>query len=182
LQCYDEAMKTVFLDRDGTLIVDPADLRVDEVGEIELFADTLEAMKYLADHDFNIVVITNQAGIAEGRFTEETFWAIHNAFVDMLAPSGIQVLRTYVSPHSRHDDHDWRKPNPGMLLQAAQDFNLNLSDIYMIGDRLTDVQAGINAGTKTILVKTANTNVAAPEATYTAPNLLDAAKYVVANS
>ena len=68
-----------------------------------------------------------------------------------------------------------------MLLQAAKDFDLNLSEMYMIGDSHSDIEAGINAGTKTILVKTANTNVEAPEATHTAPNLLDAVTYVVTN-
>ncbi len=175
-------MKTVFLDRDGTLIVDPADLRVDSLDEVVLFPDTLVAMRYLADHNFNAVIITNQAGIAEGRFTEQTFWQIHNAFLEMLEPTGIQILNTYLSPHGKNEGHDWRKPNPGMLLQAAQDFDLNLPEIYMIGDRPSDVQAGINAGTKTILVKTGNVDVEAPETDYTAPHLLDAAKYIVAQS
>ncbi len=69
-----------------------------------------------------------------------------------------------------------------MLLQAAKDFGLNLSDIYMVGDSHSDIMAGINAGTKTVLVKTANMNVEASEADYTAPNLMDAVKYIVAHS
>ncbi len=175
-------MNTVFLDRDGTLIVDPADLRVDSLEEVVLFPDTLQAMRYLADHNFNAVIITNQAGIAEGRFTEQKFWQIHNAFLEMLEPTGIQILNTYLSPHGKNEGHDWRKPNPGMLLQAAKDFNLNLSEVYMIGDRLSDIQAGINAGTKTVLVKTGNVPMEAPDADYSALNLLDAVKYVVAQS
>ncbi len=70
-----------------------------------------------------------------------------------------------------------------MLQQAAEDFNLNLSQIYMVGDSQSDVQAAIKAGCKGgILVKTANQNVESPNAVYTAPNLLDAAHYIVANS
>ena len=95
-------MKTVFLDRDGTIIIDPDDLRVDGTDEIELFPDTIEALTYLADHDFNAVIITNQAGIGEGRFTEEEFWKIQNKVLEMLAPSGITILKTYMSP-SRKD-------------------------------------------------------------------------------
>jgi histidinol-phosphate phosphatase family protein len=175
-------MKTVFLDRDGTIIVDPPDLRVDKVEKIQLFPDSIEALRYLAEHDFNVVIITNQAGIAEGRINEEEFWTIHNKALEMLSPSGVKVLKTYMSPHGSDAVTEWRKPGPGMLLQAAKDFELNLSDIYMVGDNHSDIMAGMNAGTKTVLVKTANENVEAPEATYTAPNLLDAVKYIVNHS
>lgn len=78
---------------------------------------------------------------------------------------------------------DWRKPGPKMLLQAADDFNLDISKIYMVGDNQSDIQAAINAGCKGgILVKTANENVESPDSVYTAPNLLDVAHYIVANS
>jgi D-glycero-D-manno-heptose 1,7-bisphosphate phosphatase len=69
-----------------------------------------------------------------------------------------------------------------MLLQAAKDFELHLPDIYMVGDRLSDIAAGINAGSKTILVKTGNSDVEAPEASYTAPHLLEAVQYAVTHS
>lgn len=70
--------KIVLLDRDGTVIVDPPDLRVDKVDKIELFRDSIEGLKYLADNDFAVILITNQAGVEEGRLTEEEFWQIHN--------------------------------------------------------------------------------------------------------
>lgn len=175
-------MKVVFLDRDGTLILDPPNRRVDSVDKIQLFPDSIAAMEYLAEHDFKVVIITNQASIAEGRLTEEQFETINNKVVERLSESGVIILRTYMSPHGSNEVNEWRKPGPGMLLMAAKDLNLNLADIYMIGDRLSDVQAGINAGTKTILVKTGLDDVEAPEADYTAPNLLDAVKFVVNNS
>lgn len=175
-------MKTVLLDRDGTLIIDPEDLRVDSIDEIELFSDSIEALKYLAEHGFNVIIITNQAGIAEGRFSEEKFWEIHHEVLAMLATSGVKILKTYMSPYGKDVVNQWRKPGPGMLLQAARDFGLNLSETYLIGDNRSDIQAGINAGSKTVLVKTANYNVEAPEADYTAPHLLDAVQYVVSQS
>ncbi len=171
-------MKTVFLDRDGTLIVDPEDLRVDRIDKITLFPDSIAALKYLADHDFNVVIITNQAGIAEGRLTETEFWEIHTRVLELLAPAGAKILKTYMSPHGENEVNEWRKPGPGMLLQAAKDFNLKLPEIYMVGDSRSDIMAGIRAGTKTVLVKTANHNVEALEADYTAPNLLDAVQYI----
>jgi len=177
-------MKTVLLDRDGTVIVDPPDLRVDTIEKIELFEDSIEALKYFADNDFAVIFITNQAAIEEGRLNEEGFWHIQNEVLNRLAPSGVKVLKTYMNGEmAKPDATEWRKPGPKMLLQAAEDFDLDLSKIYMVGDRQSDMQAAFNAGCKGgILVKTANENVESPNAVYTAPNLLDVAHYVVANS
>lgn len=177
-------MKVVFLDRDGTIIQDPLDERVDAIEKIELFPDSIEALKYLADNDFAVVLITNQAGIAEGRITEEEFWKIHNEALRQLAPSGVNFIKTYMNGEAGPDASDWRKPGPKMLLQAAEDLGLDLKEIYMVGDNQSDIQAGINAGCKgSILVKTArNKVVESPNAVYSAPNLLDAAHYIVANS
>lgn len=174
-------MNIIFLDRDGTVIKDPGDERVTSEEKIELFPDTIEALAYLAQHDFSVVLITNQAGISEGRITVEDFERINNKVIEMLKPSGVTILKTYMCPHGPDDKCDCRKPSPKMLLAALEEFNLEPQNIYMVGDRESDINAGINAGTKTILVQTANIHVEAPQATYTAPNLLDVVKYVVNN-
>ncbi len=176
-------MKVVFLDRDGTLIPDPSDDRIDSIEKVHLFDDTVQALRLLANNGFYAVVITNQAGIAEGLLTEKDFETINKHAESLYAPSGIKILKTYMSPHGTDEVNNWRKPGPGMLLQAAEDFNLDLSTIYMVGDRTSDVMAGKNAGTKTILVQTARVSVDSDAgADYTAPTLLDAAKYIVNNS
>jgi len=177
-------MKVVFLDRDGTIIQDPPDERVDSIDKIELFPDSIEALKYLADNGFSAVIITNQAGIAEGRLNEEEFWEIQKEVLARLAPSGLSILKTYMNGEAGPDASEWRKPGPKMLLQAAEDFSLNLSDIYMVGDSLADIGATINAGCKGgILVKTArNRVVESPDAVYSAPALLDAVHYIVENT
>jgi D-glycero-D-manno-heptose 1,7-bisphosphate phosphatase len=178
-------MKVVFLDRDGTAIQDPPDERVDTVDKIELFPDSIQALKFLAANGFSVVFITNQAGIAEGRLTEDEFWSIHNQVLARLAPSGVHVLKTYMNGEAPGPNAtEWRKPGPKMLLQAAEDLNLDLGEIYMVGDNESDIQAASNAGCKGgILVKTArNKMVESPDAVHSAPNLLDAAHYIVANS
>lgn len=177
-------MKVVFLDRDGTVIQDPPDERVDKTEKIEMFPDSIEALKYLADNDFAVVLITNQAGISEGRITEEEFWNINNEVLKRLESSGVKFLKTYMNGEDGTEASEWRKPGPKMLLKAAEDFNLNLQDIYMVGDNQSDIQAGINAGCKgSVLVKTArNKVVESPNAVYSAPTLLDAMRYVVTNS
>ena len=177
-------MNILLLDRDGTIIADPDDERVDSVDKIKLFPDTIEALQYLAKHDFAVVLITNQASIAEERLTEAGFWHIQDEVLRQLEPSGIQILKTYMNGEAPGPGaSEQRKRGPGMLLQAAADLDFNISTVYMAGDRATDVQAAINAGCKGgILVKTARVNVDSPDAIYTAPSLMDAARYVVANS
>jgi histidinol-phosphate phosphatase family protein len=177
-------MKVVFLDRDGTIIQDPIDERVDNINKIELFPDTITALKMLADHGYNAVIITNQAGIAEGRITEEDFWKIHNEVLNKLAPSGINILATYFNGESGDPDaSEWRKPGPKMLLKAAEDLKLDLSQIYMVGDNQSDIDAGINAGCKgSILVETArNKKVQSDNAVFSAQNLLKAFKFITQN-
>jgi len=176
-------MNVVFLDRDGTVIYDPPDERVDKIEKIKLFPDSITALKFLADNDIGIVFITNQAGIAESRITEDDFWRIHNEVLMQLAPSGVKVFKTYLNGEAEGAVSEYRKPKPGMLLQAAKELNLDLSKIYMVGDHQSDVVAGINAGCKgSILVKTANVNVESKEAVFTARNLLEATKFIVENS
>lgn len=179
---YDDGMNIVFLDRDGTVIVDPKDERVDTVKKIELFPDTIEALKYLADNDFAIVFITNQAGVAEGRISEDDFWRIHNEVLKQLKPSGVKVLKTYMNGEAPGPNAtEWRKPGSMMLLKAAEDLKLNLANIYMVGDSESDILAGIKARCKgSILVETAtNKKVASTHAVFSAPHLIDAVQYVV---
>jgi len=174
-------MKAVFLDRDGTMIVDPPDLRVDNLSDLHLFPDTVEALKLLATLDFGVIEVTNQAGIGEGRIDQTEFKHINNMFIDLIEASGINFLKIYVCPHKPEDNCACHKPKPLMLLEAAAEFDIDLAESYVIGDRESDILTGVNAGTKTILVQTGNTPVVSPEATYTATDLLDAVKYIAAH-
>lgn len=174
-------MRAIFLDRDGTIIADPPDERVDKAEKIELFPDSIEALTKLATLDYVVILVTNQAGISEGRINEQGFWKLHAIVLEKLASSGIKILKTYVCPHGPHDNCECRKPKPTMLLQASKEFDIDLENSWMVGDRQSDVMAGVNAGTKTILVKTANVPVESKEATYTAPNLLDAIEYIASH-
>ncbi len=171
-------MKVVFLDRDGTVIKDPPDERVDRLDKIELFPDSLKALKLLSTLDYGVIIITNQAGIAEGRINEAEFKIINNKVVDLLEQSGVKILKTYMCPHVAADNCECRKPKPTMLLQAAKEFGIDLSSSWIVGDHESDIKAGLNAGAKAILVKTANKPENSEDATYTAKNLLEAVKYI----
>ncbi len=172
-------MKAVFLDRDGTVTVGvPKYERVSSLDKVELLPNTLEALKQLADLDYGVIFVTNQVGLSEKLITIEQFWEINNKILELIAPSGIKVLKTYLCPHGESDDCDCRKPKPKLLLDAAEEFDIDMSQSWMIGDRPSDVMTGVNAGTKTILVKTGVPTVESPEATFTAPSLLEAVQYI----
>lgn len=176
-------MKAVFLDRDGTMIVEPPHERLVWEHDIKLFPDTIQALKLLQGNGFALIEVTNQAGIGEGLITLEKFWELEVGGVETeLAKGDVKLAKTYVCPHAATDNCVCRKPKPHLLQKAAEELGIDLRSSFMIGDRPTDIEAGINAGTKTILVKTASLPVEAPQATYTAANLLDAARYVVEHS
>ncbi len=174
-------MKAVFLDRDGTMILDPPDLRVDNLSDLHLFPDTVKALRLLSTLDFGVIEVTNQAGIGEGRIDRAEFEHINNMFMDLIEASGVKFLKIYVCPHKAEDNCACHKPKPLMVLEAAAEFDIDLAESYVIGDRESDIMTGVNAGTKTILVQTGNTPVVSPEATYTATDLLDAVKYIAAH-
>ena len=86
-------MKIVLLDRDGTVAAEPPDYSIDSIDKIQLWPDTLDALKYLAEHGYAVVFVTNQTAIAQGLMDEAQYWHIHEAILDRLRPSGVQVLK-----------------------------------------------------------------------------------------
>lgn len=172
-------MKAIFLDRDGTVNVGvPKYERVSSLDKVELLPKTLEALKLLATLDYGVFFITNQAGISEKLITMEQFYEIDNKVRELITPSGIKILKTYLCPHGEKDDCECRKPKPKLLLDAAREFNIDLTQSWMLGDRPSDVMTGINAGTKTILVKSGVPTVESDQATFTATTLLEAVQYI----
>jgi histidinol-phosphate phosphatase family protein len=171
--------KVVLLDRDGTVIVDPPDERVTSEDKIRLFPDTLSALKKLADAGFSAVLITNQAGIGEGLITQADFERVNAEIVRQLEQSGIKILNTYVCPHGPDEGCECRKPKPKMLLDAAREFEFDLSKSFMLGDHRSDILAGKAAGAKTILVRTANNQDEAPEADFQADSLTEAVEHII---
>lgn len=173
-------MKIVLLDRDGTVIKDPLDERVDREDKIELFPDSITALNTLADHGFSVIFITNQAGISEGRISETEFWRLHNIVLSKLEQSKVKVLKTYMCPHGSNDNCQCRKPKPTMILEAIKEYRLTPAETFMVGDHRSDVLAGRAAGCKTILVQTAtNGQDEAPEADFVAQNITAAINFAL---
>lgn len=173
-------MRAVFLDRDGTISTGvPKYERVDSVDKVEILPHVMEALEKLAKLDYGVFLVTNQSGIAEGLITEADFEVINDKVLSLIAPTGIKILQTYMCPHGVDATCTCRKPNPTLLRDAAAKYDIDLPNSYMVGDRLTDVHTGRNAGTKTILVLSGE-QVESPEATFTAQNLLEAVDYIAA--
>lgn len=175
-------MKAIFLDRDGTINAGvPFHERVDSVHKVELLPNALEGLKLLATLDYQFFFVTNQAGLAEGLISRTDFDEINNEVLRQIEPSDVKIVQTCVCPHGEGATCECRKPKPKLLKDAAAQYDIDLANSWMIGDRLTDIQTGINAGTKTILVQTGMVKEA-PEATFVATDLLEAAKYIAAQA
>lgn len=175
-------MKAVFLDRDGTINVGtPTYERVDSIDKVKLLPYSLEALGLLASLDYAVFLVTNQAGLSEGIISQADFNAINKKVLSLIKPSGINVVATYVCPHGENDACECRKPKPKLLYDAAKEHDIDLSKSWMIGDRTSDVMTGVNAGVKSILVKTGVPTVEYNDAVFTAPTLLEAVQYIVSN-
>lgn len=153
--------KAVFLDRDGTINIYKGFLR--DVDDFELIPGVAGAIKKINESGYLVIVVTNQPVIARGEVTVEQLEEIHNKMETLLGFEGAYIDGLYYCPHHPHKgyegevpelkvDCECRKPKPGMLLKAADDFNINLNESYMVGDGEIDVKAGKNAGCKTVLI------------------------------
>ena len=149
----------VFLDRDGTINVDHG--YVFRPGEFEFIAGAPEAIRRLRDAGYLMIVVTNQAGIARGLYGEADVHELHRHLDRELERYGTAIDAYYYCPHHPEKGIEpylrecaCRKPLPGMLLQAAADFSLNLGGSFLVGDKLSDIEAGLAAGCTPILVDT----------------------------
>ncbi|HZE98902.1 MAG TPA: HAD family hydrolase [Planctomycetota bacterium] len=152
-------MKAVFLDRDGTLIVERGYITVPE--GVELIPGAAAAVTQLRKAGWKVFVVTNQGSVAKGMITEEELGLIHFRMISLLAEQGAELDGIYYCPHHPDGDQiqysvecDCRKPRPGMLERAASEHGLDLDACVMIGDTVRDIEAGHSTGGKAVLVLT----------------------------
>jgi D-glycero-D-manno-heptose 1,7-bisphosphate phosphatase len=145
--------RAVFLDRDGTLIAEKNYLHRPE--EVEVFPGAGAALKRLQDAGFKLVIVTNQSGIGRGYFTLADAERVNERVSREFALAGVKFEKTYVAPEAPDQPSRVRKPSPQFLFDARDEFNLNLAESFMVGDKLIDLECGWNAGVKkSILVRT----------------------------
>jgi len=149
--------KAIFLDRDDTLIEDPG--YINHPDQVKLLDGVAEALIELKCMGYKIIVVSNQSAVAHGIVTEKVLGEIHSRLKQLLTEKGAFLDQIYYCPYhpdgaipKYRKESDWRKPNPGMLLAAADEMDIDLSQSWSIGDSARDVEAGLRAGCKTILI------------------------------
>ncbi len=179
--------KAVFLDRDGTLNYDKG--HTHRIDDFRLIEGVLESLKILNDSGFKLIIVTNQPGVGRGLFSFENYLKFKNYMHEKLKENGITISAEYFCPH--HPEHgignykiicDCRKPGIRMFLNAKKDFDLNLKECWMIGDKISDIKAGKNAGCKTIHVLTGVEKNPILFADFVAKNLIESAKFILQNT
>lgn len=173
--------KAVFLDRDGTIIDNQGDLG--NPSKVTIIKGAAEAITSLANAGWLLIVITNQAGVARGVFTEEDIKRVHDHIDTLVGP----IERYYYCCHHPEGaleqwrgNHSWRKPSPGMLEQAISDYDIDTKASWMIGDSARDIQAGLAVDCKTIWLTAPGRVTDDCTPTLYAPTLADAASFVLA--
>jgi len=137
--------KALFLDRDGVINIEKNYLY--KITDFEFIEGVFSSCKYFQDKGYLLIVITNQAGIARGKYTDNDFECLNEWMLEQFANHGVMITKVYYCPH--HPEYTaicaCRKPSPGMIIQAQKEFDLDLSKSLLVGDKEGDIQAGLNA-------------------------------------
>ncbi len=172
--------KAVFLDRDGTLIYDvgyPSD-----PSKVELIPGVVAALKGLQAKGFLLIVISNQSGVGRGFFSKHDLDLVNNRFIEIFKQDGVFFDGIYYCLHAPWEQCQCRKPKPGMLYSAAKDLNIELEKSYMVGDKQSDVDAGLNAGCRALLINKLQYDSDFPASVSSSicfPDLLSASKWII---
>ena len=135
--------KAIFFDRDGVLIKDMHYLS--DPNDVFLEKGVIELMRYALNNLIPVFIVTNQSGISRKLFTWGDYIDVTNKMMELI---GIPhpIVGIYSNSYLSLENNSWRKPNPGMIIKAANKFKINLNDSILVGDRLSDLKAGLNAG------------------------------------
>lgn len=147
--------KVLFIDRDGTLVREPADYQVDAIEKIEYYPGVFQALGRIArELDYELVMVTNQDGLGTDSFPEHTFWPAHHAILRAFANEGIEFKEVLIDRTFKHENAPTRKPGIGLLLHYFSP-DYDLANSVVIGDRITDVALAHNLGAKAIWLNNA---------------------------
>ncbi len=152
-----------------------------EPEKVRLFAGVPEALRSLRQAGFLTLIVTNQSGIARGTILPEQYEAVHMRLLELLGPDTIDD--TFMCADNPDAPSHRRKPAPGMLLEAAQRWHIDLAVSYMVGDKEIDVECGIRAGSTSLLVRTGyGAHLTQTKAIHTADDFASAASWILANA
>jgi D-glycero-D-manno-heptose 1,7-bisphosphate phosphatase len=153
--------KTVILDRDGTIVVDRHYLN--DPDGLSFLPGAANALRWLTEHDYRLVIITNQSGIGRGLLSVERLRQIHDRLDQMVLHAGARLDGIYFCPHRPDENCACRKPQTGLLIRAASELGFDMSSVIVIGDKDSDVELGQRVSAPTILI--GNAEVSAASAT-----------------
>jgi D-glycero-D-manno-heptose 1,7-bisphosphate phosphatase len=168
----------VFLDRDGTIVEDRGYIK--DPSEIIFYPESFPALNMLQEH-FLLFIITNQSGISKGLTSETEVQKVNNYIIETLKQEGIAIYDTFSCPHNTEDNCTCKKPKPYFINKAAESYNLNLAESFIVGDHPSDVLCGVNAGVRPIYLLTGHGLKHRHELTHEVKicsNILEAAYYI----
>ncbi|MFX1365638.1 MAG: D-glycero-alpha-D-manno-heptose-1,7-bisphosphate 7-phosphatase [Promethearchaeota archaeon] len=147
--------KVIILDRDGTLIEDKN--YAYQIKDFKLLLGVIEGLKLLSNQ-FLFFIVTNQSGIGRGFYTTQDFHKFNNHLLEILKKEKINILETYFCPHLKEHNCECRKPKTKFAKEIISEFNVDITRSWMIGDHPLDIEFGINAGSKTVFLRTGHGN------------------------
>ncbi|PIU82987.1 MAG: hypothetical protein COS68_06470 [Elusimicrobia bacterium CG06_land_8_20_14_3_00_38_11] len=168
--------RAVFIDRDGTINEDmhySADER-----KLKILESSYPAIKLLNQADYKVIIITNQSGVARGNFSEKDVKKLNEVITRKLKEKDAIINDVYFCPHHPDENCSCRKPEPGMILRAKKNLNIDIKNSYMVGDMQSDIDLAKNAGVKSVFVLT-GAGIDVKGADYTAKDILDAAEWII---
>lgn len=142
--------KALFIDRDGVINIEKNYLH--KIDDFEFIDGVFESLQTLSQFGFLNIIVTNQSGIARGYYSESDYEKLTNWMIEQFYRKNILISKVYHCPHSNDSTCECRKPNPGMILRAAEEFNINLEESWLIGDKESDITAGKKAGVKNLVL------------------------------
>lgn len=145
--------KLLFIDRDGTMILEPSDYQIDSFDKLEFYPEAFTYLGKIAQElDFELIMVTNQDGLGTASHPEENFWPIQNFILKAFENEGVKFEAIYIDKTFPHENAPTRKPNTGLLTQYINNPEYDLQNSFVIGDRITDIKLAQNLGTKGIFI------------------------------
>ncbi|CAH0335827.1 Histidine biosynthesis bifunctional protein HisB [Flavobacterium sp. CECT 9288] len=147
--------KVLFIDRDGTMVLEPHDYQLDSFEKLEFYPNTFQYLGKIAKElDFELVMVTNQDGLGTASHPEENFWPVHNLVMKAFENEGVVFSEVLIDKTFPHENAPTRKPATGLLTKYIDSSNYDLVNSFVIGDRITDVELAKNLGAKGIFINT----------------------------
>src|SRR5690606_17286557 len=146
--------RVVFIDRDGTLIVEPEDEQIDSFAKLKFYPGAVQYLPRIANElDFELILVSNQDGLGTASHPEENFWPVHHFIVDTFVGEGVRFVKEHIERTFPHEKAPTRKPGIGMLNEYFDGTQYNLAESFVIGDRINDVKLAENLGAKAIWLR-----------------------------